>query len=80
MALENIMEVFRRHRKQLLANPANVGKFALVGPEEVIGVYPTFEAGVAVGDTVFGLKPFLVQEIVEHEIPKYFSRNIKCHS
>ena len=80
MALENIMEVFRQQRKQLLADPANVGRFALVGPEKVMGVYPTFEAGVAVGDALFGLKPFLVQQIVEHEIPKYFSRNIKCHS
>ena len=80
MALENIMEVFRRHRPKLLADPANEGRFALINEEKVVGVYPTFDAALAVGHELFGLKPFLVQQVLEHEIPKYFSRNIKCHS
>ena len=80
MALENIMEVFRRNRSRLLADPTNEGRYALVDEERVVGVYPSFDAALAVGHELFGLKPFLVQQVVEHEIPKYFSRNIKCRS
>jgi hypothetical protein len=78
MALENIMEVFRKNRPNLLADPVNEGRYALVNEEKVIGVYPSFDAALAVGYELLGLRPFLIQQVVQHEIPKYFSRNIKC--
>lgn len=80
MALENIMEVFRENRPKLLADPANEGKYALVSKDKILGLYPSFDAALAVGDAVFGLEPFLIQMVVKHEIPKYFSRNITCQS
>ena len=80
MALENIMEVFRENLPSLLTDPANLGQYALVNSEGIAGLYPTFESAVTAGDETFGFQPFLVQEVVEREIPKYFSRNIQCHS
>jgi hypothetical protein len=80
VALERELETFRRELPRLLADPANVGKFALVHGEAVAGLYPSFDAALASGYDKFGLDPFLVSEVTEHEEPRYFSRNLRCPS
>lgn len=78
--LDRELETFRRELPNLLADPANRGQFALVGGTAVAGVYPTFDAALAAGYERFGLDPFLVKEVTEHEVPRYFSRNLRCPS
>ena len=80
MALEREIEVFERNLPDLLADPAKEGGFVLVGNDKVVGVYPDFDVALAAGYDKFGLTPFLVREVTEYEVPKYFSRNIRCHS
>ena len=78
VALEKEMETFRRELPALLADPANRGQFALVHGDAVAGLYPTFEAALSAGYDRFGLSPFLVKEVTDHEEPRYFSRNLRC--
>jgi hypothetical protein len=76
MALEQEWQAFRRELPNLLANPDNVGKFALVHGDRVDSVWATMEAALDAGYERFGVEPFLVEHIVEKEKPRYFSRNI----
>jgi hypothetical protein len=77
-ALEKELATFRRELSALLADPANRGGFALVHDDAVAGLYPTFDAALAAGYDKFGLSPFLVKEVTDHEEPRYFSRNLRC--
>ncbi len=76
MPLDRELETFARELPGLLADPANRGQFALVGGDLLVGVYPSFDAALEVGYERFGLGPFLVKEVTDHEVPKYFSRNL----
>jgi hypothetical protein len=76
MALENELETFGRELPRLLAVEGNRGKFALISGERVDSVWGTVEAGLEAGYDRFGLKPFLVKEVTEHEKARFFSRNV----
>ena len=76
MALERELATFQRELAGLLADPAKRGKFALVHGDAVDSVWPTVDAALDAGYDRFGLEPFLVKEVTEHEEPRYFSRNI----
>lgn len=78
MALESELDVFRQALPALLADPANRGTFALVHAGAVAGCFPTFDDALAAGYDRFGLAPFLVKEVTDHEEPRYFSRNLRC--
>lgn len=70
------LAAFRKLLPQLLADPAHRDRFALIHGDAFAGSYPTFDAALAAGYDQFGLDPFMVKEITEHEVPKYFSRNL----
>jgi len=74
--LDREVSTFRRVLPTLLADPAKRGLFALVHGDQVAGVYDSFDAALEAGYERFGLDPFLVKEVTEHEEPKYFPRNI----
>ena len=74
--LDRELAVFQRELPALLADPANCGRYALVHGDAVAGVYDTFFDAVDVGYDKFGLDQFMVKQVVEVEIPLYFSRNI----
>jgi hypothetical protein len=78
VALEKELETFRRELAALLSDPANRGAFALVHGDSVAGLYPNFDAALTAGYEKFGLAPFLVKEVTDHEEPRYFSRNLRC--
>lgn len=78
MALEKELETFRRELPALLADPVRRGTFALVHGESVADCFPTFDEALAAGYERFGLSPFLVKEVTDHEEPRYFSRNLRC--
>jgi hypothetical protein len=78
LALEKELETFRRELAALLSDPASRGRFALVRGDSVAGVYSDFDAALNAGYEKFGLEPFLVKEVTEHEEPRYFSRNLRC--
>jgi hypothetical protein len=71
------LETFRRALPNLLNDPANCGLFALIHGDAVACLYPTFEAALSAGYDKFGLEPFLVKEVTDHEAPRYFSRNLR---
>jgi hypothetical protein len=76
VALERELETFQRELPALLTDPAKRGKYALAHGDRVEGVYPSVDAALDAGYDHFGLEPFLVKAITEHEEPRYFSRNI----
>jgi len=73
MALEAELETFQKRLPSLLGMAA--GKFALVHGEEV-SVWPNADAAIDEGYERYGLDQFLVKEIIEHEVPRYFSRGV----
>ena len=76
MILQRELDLFNAALPDLLADPSSAGMFALVSVDGVAGVYDTFDAALAAGYDRFGLDRFLVKHIVEHEEPRYFSRNL----
>ncbi|MDB5310798.1 MAG: hypothetical protein JWO38_5000 [Gemmataceae bacterium] len=80
MALERELDTFRRELPKLLAVPGNQGRFVLIHGETVAGLYQSFDDGVAAGYDLFGLDSFMVKEVIDHEKPGYFSRNLKCRT
>lgn len=76
MSLERELETFRRELPLLLIEPANHGKHALIYNDKVVGVWDTVDEALAAGYDAFQLDSFLVKEIVEHERPRHFSRNV----
>ena len=69
-------EVFDRELPALLANPANVGKYALIHGDAIDSVWPTLEKALEQGYERFGVDVFLVRHIVAEEEPVYFSHNV----
>ncbi len=43
------------------------GQFALIEDDKLVGVFTTFPEAYAEGVKRFGFKPFLVQEVKDHE-------------
>jgi hypothetical protein len=81
MALEHEMEVFARQLPELLGDPGNRDKYALVHGDAVDSIWPSMDEAIEAGYNRFGLSPFLVKEITDDEKPKFFSRNInRCPS
>jgi hypothetical protein len=77
MALEQETATFQRELPRLLQRDSNRGQYALVHGGSVDSIWDTEEKALEEGYTRFGLEPFLVQQITEHEEPKFFSRNLK---
>jgi hypothetical protein len=78
MALEKELETFLRELPTWLVEPLNRGMFALIQGDAVVSLYTTFDAALSAGYDKFGLEPFLVKEVTDHEEPRYFSRNLRC--
>lgn len=77
MALEAELETFQKRLPDLLAHQ---GQFALIRGNDVT-VWPDADAAIDAGYERYGLDQFLVKEIAEFEIPKYFSRRVtRCRS
>jgi hypothetical protein len=76
MSLERELETFRRELPNLLRDPANHDKFALIHGDTLHGVWPTVDDALTAGYDKFQLEPFLVKEVTEHERPRHFSRNV----
>jgi len=64
--LEREWNFYRREVPRLLAE-GHEGKFALLKGEEIIGLYPTWEAASGVGYQKFLLESFMVQPILTEE-------------
>jgi hypothetical protein len=80
MALEREWELFRSELPRLLADPANLGKYALIHAGQIDSIWPTMDEALEAGYHRFGIEPFLVQHIVEKEKPVYFSRSVDSWS
>jgi hypothetical protein len=77
VVLEQELETFKKELPALLQKAENRGKLALVYRDAVHGLYGSVEEALAAGYDLFGLNPFLVKEVTEHERPLYCSRNRK---
>jgi hypothetical protein len=76
--LSKELKTFQRERAALIADAANLGQFALIHGDSILGIYSSFDAALAAGYDKVGLEPFLVKMIAESdEAPRYFSRNLR---
>jgi phosphoserine phosphatase len=78
MALEQELETFHRELPELLADARNVGRYVLIHGDKVGGVYATSDQALEAGYEKFGLDPFLVKLIAEHEPIIHFARYVRC--
>lgn len=65
MALEKELEVFEENKERLLQTAR--GLFVLIKEKEVFGPFATAEIAYEDGLRRFGLKPFLVKQVLEEE-------------
>ena len=76
MALEREVATFERELPNLLRDEANRGKFALVHGDSVHGLWASRQEALDKGYELFGLEPFLVEEVNDRPEALYFSRNV----
>ncbi len=69
--LEQELCTYEAHKAELLSKAS--GKFAIIKGEEVCDVFDTRNDAVCQGYGRFGNVPFLVNEILEVEIPQNFT-------
>ena len=77
MIFEQELETFRRRLPDLLRDPNKAGLFVLIHGDAVDSFWPTLEEGLHAGYDRFGLEPFLIKRVVEHEEPEYFTRRVR---
>jgi hypothetical protein len=73
MALEKELETYRRELPKLLAQE---GKYVLISDDEVAGLWETYEDALKSGYDRFGLKPFLVKQVLGIQQVQFFTRDL----
>ncbi len=76
MELDTEIATYRRLKPDLLADPDKLGKYVLIKGQELLGIYPTRDEALLVGEERFLFDTFLVKQVVEVEPVYYFSRNL----
>lgn len=71
--LQQELETFERLRDQLLQDE---GKYAVIGGQELLGVYTSYDDALKMGYERYGLAPFLVRKISVMEPVHFFTRHI----
>lgn len=65
MLLDTETRTYERHRADLLAS--DPGKFVLIAGETIEGIFETHREAMTAGYQRFGVKPFLVKQILATE-------------
>ena len=69
--LDDELATYEKHREELLGR--GKGHFVLIKKDRVVDVFASREDALKRGYEEFGNEPFLVKEIVEIEVPSYFT-------
>jgi hypothetical protein len=69
--LDEELRTYETHRQELLGRAK--GKFVLIKKDRIVDVFASQEDALKRGYEEFGNHPFLVKEIVEVEVPLYFT-------
>lgn len=72
MALEQELALFESKLSEFRAE--HQGKYVLIGGEEVVDFFSSYEDAIKAGYTKFGLQPFLVKQILATEQVHFISR------
>lgn len=67
------LATFERLKTELLKD---AGKFAVVHGDELAGVFDTYADALKAGYEKFGLSPFLVKQILQHERILFFTKEV----
>ena len=70
MALEREFATFQRHADRL---KVHVGSFVLIHEDEIFGTFAKFESAMQEGYKLFGLEPFMVQEVEREGTAQFLS-------
>jgi hypothetical protein len=66
----------QRYNLLLPSLTIDIGRFALIYGDELVGAYASYEEALAIGYERCGLQPFLVKRISETETIAYFTRDL----
>jgi hypothetical protein len=78
MALEQELATFQRELPRLLRTQQ--GEYALIHEDAVNSTWKTEDEAYAAGCERFGVKPFLVMLIAEHEPPLRVFQDVPLHA
>ena len=67
------LATYERLKPELLKDS---GKFAVIHGDELAGVFDTYSDALQTGYEKFGLSPFLVKQIQQHERIGYFTKDL----
>jgi hypothetical protein len=73
MVLQKELETYRRELPRLLER---AGDYALINDERVISIWASYEDALQEGYRLFGLRPFLVKQILDTEKVHHINRNV----
>jgi hypothetical protein len=73
MALEKELETYRNKLPELMAHE---GKYVLIHGDDVVDTFSSYEDALKEGYKRFGVKPFLVKQILAVEPVFYFTRPV----
>jgi hypothetical protein len=78
MEFSRELETLQRELPALLQS--HRGEFVLIQGDTVAGCWPSEEEAYTAGCATYGLRPFLVMPVVEHEeaLPVYYQLNPRC--
>ena len=77
MALEKELETYRSKLAELLPSE---GKYVLIHGGDVVDTFAAYEDALKAGYQRFGLKPFMVKQILAIEPVYYSSRSLANYS
>lgn len=77
MALNTELETYKT---RLVKWTAHEGKFVLIGSDQIVDFYSTYEDAIKVGYAKFRLTPFLVKQVNRLEPVRFVSRLVAPQS
>ncbi len=69
--LSRELETYDAHKSELLAESA--GKYVLIKEERIIDTFESEADALKAGYRQFSNQPFLVKQVLEHEVPLHFA-------
>ncbi len=77
--LKTELETYEREKDRLVSE--NEGHFVVISDTRVVGIWDTYEDALKAGYKEFGLKPFLVKQILGIDKIHSFTRDlVPCQS
>jgi hypothetical protein len=72
--LQKEIETYEKEKDRLIAE--GEGRFVVISNDNIVGIWDTYEDALKAGYKEFGLKPFLVKQILRIDKVHFFTRDL----